>query len=123
MHILEMVRTFLIQSLLPSTYWVEVAFAAVLTINRLPTSILDKKSAFEKLYNCIPNYTFPWTFGCACFSNITPSSSNKLQPWFVHCVFLGYANQYKGYCCYDCGTGKIHISGHVRFHENVFCFQ
>ena len=115
-HILEMVRTFLIQSQLLSTYWVEAAFVAIFTINCLPTPVHDNKSPFEKLFHRIPDYNFLGTFHCECFPNIPASSSNKLQPRSVPSVFFGYTNQYKGY-------GKIYVSQHVCFHENVFPFQ
>jgi len=57
-HILEMVRTFLIQSFVPSTYWGKVAFVAIFSINWLPTPILGHKSPFKKLFNRITDYTF-----------------------------------------------------------------
>ena len=67
-------RTFLIQSQLPSTYWVEDAFAAVFTINYLSTPIHDNKCPFETLFHHIPDYNFLWPFGCECFPNIHTSA-------------------------------------------------
>ena len=100
----------------------EAAYAVVFTINRLPTLVFNSKSPFEKLFHCISNYTFLRTFDCECFL-LMLSSSTKLQPRFVQCVFLRYASPYKGYSCYDPKTGKIYISHHVHFYENVFPFQ
>lgn len=46
-HILEMTRSFLIEASMPSQYWLDAAYAAVFTINRLPTPLLQNKSPYE----------------------------------------------------------------------------
>ena len=84
-----MVHSFLIRAHLPSMFWVEAAFAAVFTINRLPTPTLANQSPFEKLFGPPLDYSFLWTFGCECFPNFTASSSNKLQPGPLGMSFLG----------------------------------
>ena len=71
----------------------------------------------------MPNYTFLHTLAYECFSNFTASSSKKLRPRSVQCIFLGYAHQYKGYPGFDPQTGKIYTSRHVCFHETVFPYQ
>jgi len=45
---------------------------------------------------------------------------NKLELQSKHCVFLGYASNYKGYRCLDPPTGRVHVSRHVLFYEDAF---
>jgi len=66
------------------------------------------------------DYNFLKPFGCACFPNFVASSSNKLKPRSIECVFLGYAPHYRGYRCLDPKTGRIYISRDIQFHEASF---
>jgi hypothetical protein len=50
-------------------------------------------------------------------------SPNKLAPRSISCVFLGYSDKHKGFCCLDLLSGRIHISRHVTFVENIFPFS
>ena len=118
-----MVRGFLIQSLLPPQFWVDATYTAIVTINRLPTPLLSSVSPFQKLFGKVPDYTFLRTFGCACFPILSASLQNKLQPRSIHCVFIGYATQYKGYRCLDLKTKNVFTSQHVQFHDQIFPYR
>lgn len=112
-----MIRTFLIDAFIPTYFWLDVAYAAIYAINRLPTTVLQNQSPFEVLFRRVPDYFFIKPFGYVCFLNFMASSSNKLQPRSVHCVFLSYAANYKGYWCLDPISDQVYISCHVLFHE------
>lgn len=122
-HVIETVRTLLIQSALPHKYWVDAAFTAIFLINRLPTSILDGLSPFEKLYGFAPDYSMLRVFGCLCLPNLTPYTKHKLEPHSTQCIFLGYAPNYKGYRCLDPSSCRVYISRHVQFVEHIFPYQ
>ena len=111
---------FLIQSSLPSLFWVEVVFAAVITINRLPIPNLANQSPCPKLFGRVPDYTFLQTFGCECFLTFTTCSCNKMKPRSVQCVFLGYAYQFKGYCCLVPKRAKFILIDMYDFMKQLF---
>lgn len=50
-----MVRTFLIDVSMPDYFWVDAAHAAVNTINRLLSPMLQNKTPFEVLFSRVPN--------------------------------------------------------------------
>jgi hypothetical protein len=53
--------------------------AATYLINRLPTKILDFSSPLEWLFQEKPHYSGLRTFGCACWPNLRPFNTHKLQ--------------------------------------------
>ena len=118
-HLLEMVCGLLIQTLLPSKFWVDATYTTIFTINWLPFPLLGPESPFQKLFRKSLDYTFLHTFGCDCFPTFPASSQNKLQPCSAKCVLLGYATQYKGYRCLEVPTGKVFTSQNVQFHEHI----
>ena len=62
-----MTRIFLIDALLPTTFWLDAVYAAVYTINRLPIPTLKDKSPYEVLFSKLPNYGFLKPKFCAYF--------------------------------------------------------
>lgn len=72
--------TVLTEAILPSQFWVNATYYVVYTINRLPTSILQGLSPFEKLFHRPPDYNFLSSFGCECFPNFSAQISHKLHP-------------------------------------------
>ncbi|PKU63244.1 Retrovirus-related Pol polyprotein from transposon TNT 1-94 [Dendrobium catenatum] len=122
-HILETIRSLLIQSNTPHTLWVEALHTAIHLINRLPTVTIQYKTPFEMLYQKLPSYTHLKTFGCLCFPWLKPYSKSKLSPLSIPCVFVGYALNQKGFRCFDPNTQRIFVSRHVIFNETKFPFQ
>ena len=79
------------------------------------------KSPIEML---CPNITLfpvpPKVFGCSCFVHIPKQHQDKLDPKAIKCIFVGYPSTQKGYKCYFPGNGgKIFVTMHVTFHEDV----
>ena len=83
-HVVETGLSLLSLAHMPLRFWDDAFQTACYLINRLPTPILQNKSPFEKLFNSVPNYLFLKTFGCACWSNLRPYNSHKLQPCSHH---------------------------------------
>ena len=114
-HIFDSVRVFLLSASCLEHFWGEAALTVVYTINRLPSSILQNVSPFERLYGTPPSYSSLRVFGCACFVLLQPHEHSKLEPRSRLCCFLGYGIEHKGYRCWDPISQRLRISRHVVF--------
>ena len=119
-HIVETALSMMHTVGIPFSLWTEAFHTAVYVINRLPMTILEDNSPYFVLYNCHPSYEELHPFGCVCYVHIDHSLRNKFQDRAVQCKFLGYADDYKGYRCYDPHTGKIRVSRNVVFDDENF---
>ena len=122
-HIVEVGLSLLAHASMPLKYWDEAFLAATYLINRLPTKVLDFSSPLEILFKETPNYAGMRTFGCACWPNLRPFNTHKLQFRSKQCVFLGYSNLHKGFKCLDVAEGHVYISRDVVFDETIFPFH
>ncbi|KAA0047306.1 Retrovirus-related Pol polyprotein from transposon TNT 1-94 [Cucumis melo var. makuwa] len=118
-HILDSVRALLLSASCPEKFWGEAALTSVYTINRLPSSVLQNISPFEKLYGTPPNYSNLKTFGCACFVLLHPHEHTKLEPRARLCCFLGYGTEHKGFRCWDPLSNRLRLSRHITFWEHT----
>jgi len=91
--------------------------------NILPSSTIQNEVPFTKLFHKPAIYNHLRVFGCLCYPNLLPVSSNKLDPRSTACVFLGYPSNHKGYRCLELATRKVIISRHVTFDESKFPFS
>ena len=114
-HILETVRTLLLESLVPPTFWCDAAQTAVYLLNRHPSSILGKTTPYEALFGHTPSYSHLRVFGCLCFVHLPPTERTKLSPQAAKCLFLGYSTENKGFLCYDQSEKRMRISHNVIF--------
>jgi hypothetical protein len=121
-HIVETGLSLLSHANMPLRYWDDAFQTACYLINRLPTHVIQNQSPFEKLFHCAPNYLFLKTFGCACWPNLRPYNSHKLQPRSLQCVFLGYSLLHRGYKCLHIPISRLYISRDVVFLETLFPF-
>ncbi|KAL0554380.1 hypothetical protein IC582_008299 [Cucumis melo] len=118
-QILDSVRGLLLSASCPEKFWGEAALTSVYTINRLPSSVLQNISPFEKLYGTPLNYSNLKTFGCACFVLLHPHEHTKLEPRVHLYYFLGYGTEHKGFHCWDPLSNRLRISRHVTFWEHT----
>ena len=122
-HIVETGLALLYHAHVPLRFWDDAFQTACYLINRLPTPLLHNKSPFETLFHSSPDYSFLKIFGSACWPNLRPYNSHKLQPRSLQCVFLGYSLRHKGYKCYHIPSSRLYISRDVIFQESIFPFN
>ena len=122
-HLLEVARSLMIQSNLPSKFWGDSILMETHIINMLPSSLLDWKTPYELLYRKPPYYNHLKTFGCLCFATNTLPQKDKFIPRAYKCIFLGYTLGQKAYKVYDIDHHRIYISRDVVFHETNFPHQ
>jgi len=119
---LDITRTLLIESSVPSKFWIEALSTAVYLINRLPSHVLNFDSPYYRLHHKSPSYHDLHSFGCICFVHLPFHERHKLSTQSAKCVFLGYSISHKGFVCYDLSCGKFCISRNVVFFENQYFF-
>lgn len=121
-HLLDVVRTLLLESSVPSMFWVEALKIATHLINRLPSQVLRLESPYFCLFAKQPSYDNLCTFGCVCFVHLPPHERYKLSAQSIRCAFLGYNVCQKGFVCYDPILHCTHISRNVIFFEDQHFF-
>ena len=95
--ILDVARTLLLDSSVPSKFWVKALSTAVHLINRLPSPKLQNQSPYLRLHGSTPLYNHLHTFGCVCFVHLPSHERHKLSAQSIKCAFLGYAASQKGF--------------------------
>jgi hypothetical protein len=105
---------------MPLKYWDEAFLATTYLINRIPTKILDFSTPLEPLFKEKLNYSGLRIFDCACWPNLRPFNTHKLQFCSKQCVFLGYINMHKSFNCLDIFGGRVYILRDVVFDEMVY---
>ncbi|KAJ9552720.1 hypothetical protein OSB04_016765 [Centaurea solstitialis] len=113
-------RTLLFHSHIPPTYWVKALNMATHLLNILPSTSIQNETPHFRLFKKHPTYTHLRIFGCLCFPHIT--TSHKLEPHTIPCVFLGYPTHHGGYRCLDLSSRCIIISRHLVFDKTIFPF-
>lgn len=121
-HIVETALTLLSRAGMSKRYWTYAVNTAVYLINRMPSPVTQMISPFQKLFNKTPNYSKLRIFGCRCFPWLKPYANHKLENRSTPCVFLGYSLSQSAYLCLQRDTGRIYVSRHVQFDENIFPF-
>ena len=100
-HLLDMVRTLLLESSTPSRFWYEALSTAVYLINRLPSPILNHDSPHVRLFGHPPTYSNLRTFGCVCYVLRDREPVGKFDAKSDVGVFLGYSNNSRAYRVYE----------------------
>ncbi|RVW65300.1 Retrovirus-related Pol polyprotein from transposon TNT 1-94 [Vitis vinifera] len=121
-RLLDVVRTLLLESSVPSMFWVEALKTATHLINRLPSQVLHMESSYFHLFAKQPSYDHLHIFCCVCFVHLPPHERHKLSAQSVRCAFLGYNMCQKGFVCYDPTLHRTRISRNVIFFENQHFF-
>lgn len=111
------------QANVPLRVWDKAFQTACYLINRLPTPLLKNSTPYEKLFHTTLGYSLLRVFGCACWPNLWPYNSHKLQPRSLQCVFLGYSLIHEGCKCFHISSECTYISRDVVFGVSSFPFK
>ena len=79
-HLLNVTRSLLFQSNLPSIFWSYVLVHFAVLVNCMPTSFLHNKTPYENLYGTTYDIDSLKVFGCLCFSSTLTRNRKKLDP-------------------------------------------
>ena len=110
--IMEAVRSMLIHSNLPLSFWAEAVQCAVYAHNRSPTSALHDATPFECWFGVKPDISNMRVFGCVCYYHVPDPQRQKLDPKARKAVFVGYPDGMKGYKVMDIETSKFIKTGY-----------
>ncbi|KAM1853011.1 hypothetical protein ACFX14_009032 [Malus domestica] len=106
--------------------WGHAVLVDVYLINRVPSRVLDFQTPFDVLQKHISLVSVSKlhlkVFGCIVYVHVYSHQRSKLDAYALRCVFVGYANNKKGYKCYHPPTQKTYITMDVTFHEEVSYF-
>ncbi|XP_015164024.1 uncharacterized protein [Solanum tuberosum] len=120
-HLLEVTRALRFQAKIPLKYWGHCVLAAAYVINRLPSSVLQFQTPYEKLYGSPPVLTHLRTIGCLCFAKVL-NEHDKLLPRSRSAIHMGYSDVQKGYLLLDFHSNSFFTSRDVLFREDIFPF-
>ena len=71
-HLLDVVRTLLLESSIPFMFWVEALKTTTHLINRLPSQVLHIESPYFLLFAKQSSYANLRFFGCVCLVHLPP---------------------------------------------------
>lgn len=78
-HLLEVVRTLMIESYVSPPFWIESLSTVVYLINCLPSPTLHLDSSYSHLFGVAPNYNYLHAFGCVYFVHLPHIERHKLN--------------------------------------------
>ncbi|KAI9920377.1 hypothetical protein PsorP6_016085 [Peronosclerospora sorghi] len=98
-------------------WWSEAMKTAVFITNRLPCSAYPKKNPFELLFGQKPDISGMRVFDAKGYAHIDKSKRVKMDKKAFKCIFLGYADNVKGYCVWNIDLGRVMFTRSVTFDE------
>jgi hypothetical protein len=116
-HVVEVGLSLLSHASIPLKYWDETFLTDTYLINCMPSRVIHGDTPYFHVFKEARNYDFLRSFGCACWHNLCPYNSHKLQFHSKQYIFMGDSTLNKGYGCLDFATGRIYISRNVVFDE------
>ena len=115
--LVEVARAMLNEKLLSDAYWAKAMSTIVYVVNRTPTTGIHMITPYEKLYKQRLDLSHLKVFGSIAYVHIPVEKRRKLDPKAEKCVFIGYAQDRKGYKCYNPSIKKTWVSKGVFFDE------
>ena len=105
--LLDMVRSMMSHANLPSSFWGYALLTTSLTLNRVPTKMVQK-TPYEIWTGKCPSMSFIRIWGCEAY--VKRQVSDKLGPKSDKCYLVGYPKETKGYYFYNTSVGKVFVT-------------
>ncbi|GKA26776.1 ribonuclease H-like domain-containing protein [Tanacetum coccineum] len=115
---IEVARTMLADSKLPTTIWAEAVNTACYVQNRVIIVKPHNKTPYELLRGRIPALSFMRPFGCHVTILNTLDHLGKFDGESDDGFFVGYSLTSKAFRVYNIRTKKVEENLHIRFLEN-----
>ncbi|XP_055822236.1 uncharacterized protein LOC129890778 [Solanum dulcamara] len=106
-HFLEVTRALRFQAKIPIRFWGHCVLAATYLINRIPSSVLEFQTPYERLYGIKPVLSHLRIIGCLALAKHL-TEHDKLMSRSKSVVHMGYS--------------EVHKGRDVIFREDIFLF-
>ncbi|KAK8563377.1 hypothetical protein V6N12_035525 [Hibiscus sabdariffa] len=113
--LLDMVRSMMSHTDLPTSFWGYALETTAFTLNRVPSKSVQK-TPHEMWTGRRPNISFIKIWGCKAY--VKHQMSTKLEPKSEKCTFVGYPKETKGYYFYN--ENKVFVARTGVFLEKEF---
>ncbi|KAK8533071.1 hypothetical protein V6N12_076352 [Hibiscus sabdariffa] len=113
--LLDMVRSMMSHTDLPTSFWGYALETAAFTLNRVPSKSIQK-TPHEMWTGRRPNMSFMKIWGCKAY--VKHQMSTKLEPKSEKCTFVGYPKETEGYYFYN--ENKVFVDRTGVFLEKEF---
>ncbi|POM67185.1 Integrase catalytic core protein [Phytophthora palmivora] len=115
--IMEKVRSMLYYKGVSTVWWAEAVSTAVYLINRSSNTTHLDATPYEVCFKMKPRLAHLRVFGSLGYGHIDDVKRTKLESKSFRCMFLGYAENAKGYRVYDLEASKAKVSRSVELDE------
>ncbi|GKE24149.1 putative ribonuclease H-like domain-containing protein, partial [Tanacetum coccineum] len=118
MTLIEVFRTMLADSLLPTVFWAEADNTACYVLNRVLVTKPHNKIPYELIIGRPPSISFMRPFGCPVTILNTLDSLGKFDGKADEGFLVGYSVNSKAFRVFNIETRKVKENLHVNFLEN-----
>ncbi|GJR69428.1 putative ribonuclease H-like domain-containing protein [Tanacetum coccineum] len=116
--LIEVARTMLADSLLPTTFWAEAVNTACYVQNRVLVTKPHNKTPYELLHGRPPSISFMRPFGCPVTILNTLDPLGKFDGKADEGFLVGYSINIKAFRVFNTRTGRVEENLHITFLEN-----
>ncbi|OWY98831.1 hypothetical protein PHMEG_00030299 [Phytophthora megakarya] len=115
--IMENARSMLHYKGVSAMWWVEVVNTAVYLINRSTNCMRSTTTLYELSFKTKPSRNHLRVFGSIGYAHVDKFRRTKLEAKSFKCMFLGYAEDSKGYRVYDLESNIVKVSRSEKLDE------
>ncbi|KAA0035083.1 reverse transcriptase [Cucumis melo var. makuwa] len=122
-HLVEVARSLMLSTSLPSYLWGDAILTTTHLINKMPSRILHLQTPLDCLKESYPSTRLVSevplrVFGCTAYVHNFGPNQTKFTPRAQACVFVGYPLHQCGYQCFHLLSRKYFITMDVTLCEN-----